>query len=65
MEWAIPDSDLCEDVRSSVLAELLPLYNRFQAHYHDTYFSKKPDKYILYTEGDLKKMVEEDFFSRA
>jgi len=65
MEWAIPDSDLCEDVRSSVLAELLPLHNRFSAHYRDTYFTKKPDKYMIYTEGDLRKMVEEDFFRRT
>ena len=62
--WAIPDSDLCEEVRQMVLAELLPLYGAFTSHYLDTYFSKKPDKYIIFTDGDLRKMVEEDLFSR-
>ena len=62
--WAIPDSDLCEEVRRMVLAELLPLYGAFVAHYRDTYFTKKLHKYMIYTDSDLSKMVEEDLFSR-
>ena len=63
--WAIPDTDLCEEVRRMVLAELMPLYSAFVAHYRDTFFTSRLSKYMIYTEGDLRKMVEETLFSRG
>eukprot|EP00951_Prasinocladus_malaysianus_P048428 scaffold658349_cov62-Prasinocladus_malaysianus.AAC.1 len=63
--WAIPDRRLCAEVRAAVLAELLPRYRRFYDFYFDTYFTKNPSKYMVYTEAELRRILEEDFFSRA
>lgn len=60
----IPDSDLREEVRQLILVELLPLYNKFYAHYRDIYFTKRQDKYLVYTDADLRNMVK-DFFSKG
>ncbi|KAF6035771.1 EXOC7 [Bugula neritina] len=61
--YAIPDSSLRDLLKKENRERVVPQYTAFKNKYSKTNFTKNPDKYIKYTEGDVADMLDKVFDS--
>ena len=63
--YAIPDTELRDDLKQENKEYILPFYRQFLRTYRNTNFTKNPEKYIKYTESDIADFVNKFFDSSA
>lgn len=59
--YAIPDTELRNQVIRDVKNVLVPMYGRFLDKYQNTDFTKNPAKYIRYDKDKIDRMISHLF----
>ncbi|XP_077980769.1 exocyst complex component 7-like isoform X2 [Glandiceps talaboti] len=63
--YAIPDSELRESLIKDNKEFILPIYKLFREKYATVQFTKNPEKYIKYSEEQVKQMMDKFFDTSA
>jgi len=61
MTYAVPDTQLRDQLRNENIDLILPLYTTFRDKYSSLPFTKNPEKYIRYTVEEVEAMLKSFF----
>ena len=62
--FAIPDQELRETLREDNKQFVMPYYTAFLHRYRNIPFSRNPEKYIKFSEQDIRRFID-GFFDAA